>query len=249
MTAGQREPRVAMRIQPVLMYHSISPSSDPDPNLLRVHPDRLDEQLRALKRLGLRGVSLAELVLAHDRGTASRMVGLTFDDGYTDFLDHAMPVLARYDMTATVYVVAGRLAGENDWDRGPRLRLLDADQIRAVAAAGHEVGSHTMGHVALKGLDRDSVDTELRQSRDVLEDILGGPVRGFCYPYGSFDQAAADAVQAAGYDHACVTKDYSVRDRFTLPRFYVGQQDRGLRLAAKLVRHHTRQWSRPGATG
>jgi hypothetical protein len=67
MTAGQRDPRVAMRIQPVLMYHSISPSSDPDPNLLRVHPDRLDEQLRTLKRLGLRGVSLAELVLAHDR--------------------------------------------------------------------------------------------------------------------------------------------------------------------------------------
>jgi hypothetical protein len=70
--------------------------------------------LRLLRRLGLRGVPLAELVAAQDRGQAAGLVGLTFDDGYTDFLDHAVPVLARHGMTATLYVVAGLLGGQND---------------------------------------------------------------------------------------------------------------------------------------
>jgi len=233
-----------MRIPPVLMYHSVSPSTAPDPHLLRVHPDRLDRQLSTVRRLGLRGVSLAELVDAHDRQAASRLVGLTFDDGYTDFLEHAVPVLERHGMTATLYMVAGRLAGQNDWDEGPRLPLMDAVQLRAVADAGHEVGSHTMTHARLAGMDPRAVEIEVRQSREVLEDVLGTPVRGFCYPYGSFDRAAADAVQAAGYDHACVVKDYTVADRFTLPRFYVGQGDDALRLSAKLARHHLRRWPR-----
>ena len=249
MTAGQRELESVMRIPPVFMYHSISPSTDADPHFLRVSPDRLDRQLTALRRMGLRGVSLGELLDAHDRGTANRMVGLTFDDGYTDFLEHAMPVLQRHGMTGTVYVVAGRLDGQNDWDEGPRLDLLDADQIRAVAAAGHEVGSHTLRHTALAGADRRIVVEEVTQSREILEDVLGGPVRGFAYPYGSFDAAAADAVRAAGYDHACVTKDYSVSDRFTLPRFFVGQADTGPRLAAKLALHHVNRHRAPRAGG
>ena len=249
MVAGQRELESAMRIPPVLMYHSISPSTDADPNFLRVHPDRLDRQLTALRRMGLRGVSLGELLDAHERGTASRTVGLTFDDGYTDFLDHAMPVLQKHGMTGTVYVVAGRLDGQNDWDDGPRLNLLDADQVRAAAAAGHEVGSHTMRHIALAGADPRVVADEVTRSREILEDVLGGRVRGFCYPYGSFDEAAADAVRAAGYDHACVTKDYSVSDRFTLPRFFVGQADNGPRLASKLALHYVHRRRAPRASG
>ena len=237
--AGDRPPGAAPRPLPtVLMYHSISPARTDDPHQLRVHPDRLDAQLRSLRRLGLTGVSLAELVDAHDRGQGARMVGLTFDDGYVDFLEHAVPILERHGMTGTVYVVAGRLAGQNDWDEGPRLDLLSADQIREVAAAGHEVGSHSLTHAHLAGLDPAALRAEVGESRRVLGEVLGAPVRGFCYPYGDFDAAAADAVREAGYDHACVTRDYSVADRHTLPRFYVGDRDTGPRLAAKLARHH-----------
>lgn len=219
------------------MYHSISPAITPDPHLLRVHPDRLDAQLRVLRRLGLRGVSLGELVAARDRGAGDRLVGLTFDDGYTDFLEHAVPVLDRHGMTGTVYVVAGRLGGENDWDDGPRLPLMDADEVRRVAASGHEVGSHSLSHAHLPALDAAALQAEIGESQQALEEVLGRPVRGFCYPYGDFDTASADAVRAAGYDHACVTRDYSVADRHTLPRSYVGQGDTGRRLVAKLGRH------------
>jgi peptidoglycan/xylan/chitin deacetylase (PgdA/CDA1 family) len=242
-TSGAAAPaagRDRLRIAPVLMYHSISASEAADPHRIRVHPGRLDRHLRLLRRLGLRGVSLAELVRATDRGEDEGLVGLTFDDGYTDFLQHAVPVLDRHGMTGTVYVVAGRLAGQNEWDEGPRLDLMDADAVRAVAAAGHEVGSHTLHHVHLRGADPAVLAEEIAGSRTVLEDVLQAEVPGFAYPWGEFDQAAADAVRAAGYDHACVTGDYLPGDRFTIPRFYVAPGDGSAQLLAKLARHRWR---------
>jgi peptidoglycan/xylan/chitin deacetylase (PgdA/CDA1 family) len=227
-----------LRMPPVLMYHSISPSALPDPHRVRVHPDRLSRHLRLLRRLGLRGVSLAELVTAQELGAATGLVGLTFDDGYADFLQHAVPVLARHGMTGTLYMVAGRLGGRNEWDDGPQLDLLDADGVRSVAAAGHEVGSHTLTHVRLAGAG--ILERETAGSRRVLEEVLQREVPGFCYPWGVFDAAATDAVRAAGYDHACVTGDYLPGDRFTLPRSYVAPGDTGLHLMAKLTRHHLR---------
>jgi peptidoglycan/xylan/chitin deacetylase (PgdA/CDA1 family) len=230
-----RGPRLVL--PPVLMYHSISPSTVPDPHRIRVHPDRLDGHLRLLRRLGLRGVSLAELLVAAERGAAAGLVGLTFDDGYADFLTGAVPVLARHGMTGTLYVVAGRLAGQNEWDEGPRLDLLDADGVRAVAAAGHEIGSHTLTHVRLAGADPVTVAHEVAVSRRVLADVLQAEVAGFCFPWGAFDDAAAEAVRAAGYDHACVTGDYRPGDRFTIPRCYIAPHDGPAHLVAKLARH------------
>jgi peptidoglycan/xylan/chitin deacetylase (PgdA/CDA1 family) len=232
---------VRLRIPPVLMYHSISPSTEPDPHRLRVSPARLDRHLRLLRRLGLRGVSLTELVRAADRGEAAGLVGLTFDDGYTDFLDHAVPVLQRHGMTGTVYVVAGRMAGQNEWDEGPRFDIMTADQVRAVAAAGQEVGSHTMTHARLAGADAATLAEEVGDSKRVLEGVLQAEVPSFCYPYGSYDDAAADAVRAAGYDNACVTGDYHPGDRVTLPRCYVSPRDTRAHVVARLARHSIRQ--------
>lgn len=240
-TAGRRR----LRIPPVLMYHSVSPSPAPDPHRVRVTPDRLDAHLRLLGRLGLRGVSLAELLGAQQRGASAGLVGLTFDDGYADFVEHALPVLARHRATATLYVVAGLLGGQNEWDDGPRLDLLDADGVRSVAAAGHEVGSHTMTHADLRGADATTLAREVGESRRVLQDVLQADVAGFCYPWGRFDAAAAEAARAAGYDHACVTGDFRPGDRFTLPRAYVAPGDRAPHLLAKLARY---RWRMRGAS-
>ena len=237
-TAASRSGRTAT--PPVFMYHSISPSTAPDPHRLRVHPARLERHLRLLSRLGLRGVSLGELLRAQEQGRSRGLVGLTFDDGYADFLDHAVPVLERHGMTGTLYVVAGRLGGTNEWDDGPRLPIMDADQVRAVAAAGHEVGSHTLTHPRLAGAGAATLLAEVADSRRVLEDVLQAEVPGFCYPYGSYDDAAAEAVRAAGYDHACVTGDYDPGDRFTLPRCYVSPGDTTVHVLARMVRHGIR---------
>jgi peptidoglycan/xylan/chitin deacetylase (PgdA/CDA1 family) len=238
--SAARAGRVRTVTPPVFMYHSISPSGSPDPHRLRVHPDRLDGHLRLLRRLGLRGVSLSELLRAQEQGKAARLVGLTFDDGYVDYLEYALPLLQRHGMTSTLYAVAGRLGGTNDWDDGPRLPLMDADQLRTVAAAGQEVGSHTMTHPHLAGAGADALVAEISGSRTVLQDVLQAEVPSFCYPFGGFDDAAADAVQAAGYDSGCVTGDYEPGDRFTLPRCYISPRDTSAHLIARMVRHWVR---------
>jgi peptidoglycan/xylan/chitin deacetylase (PgdA/CDA1 family) len=229
-----------LRTPAVLMYHSISAVRSPDPHRLRVHPDRLDRHLRLLRRVGLRGVSLSELLAAEQRGATDGLVGLTFDDGYVDFLEQAVPVLERHGMTGTVYVVAGGLGAPKAWGTEPRWDIMGADQVRQVAAAGQEVGSHTMSHVRLSGTDPATLIAEVAGSRAVLEDVLQAPVPSFCYPYGDFDAAASRAVQAAGYDHACVTGDYEPGDRFTLPRSYVSPRDTAAHLLARLARHRVR---------
>src|SRR5687767_13925818 len=103
MTVAAGPADLRLKVPRVLMYHSVSPVvTGPDPYKLRVHPERFEEHVRLLRRLGLHGVPLAELVAARDRGQWGSRVALTFDDGYVDFLEYAAPVLERYGMTASV---------------------------------------------------------------------------------------------------------------------------------------------------
>ncbi|MFJ6215821.1 polysaccharide deacetylase family protein [Streptomyces sp. NPDC092296] len=223
-----------------LMYHSVDHYEE-DPYLLTVTPERFVRQMRWLRRRGLRGVGIAELLAAHAAGRAADLVGLTFDDGYADFETQALPVLRAHGFTASVYVVADRLGRHNTWDPGgPRKRLLTADQVRAVAAAGMEIGSHSLVHTTLTELPADRLTAETARSREVLEEVVGGPVTGFCYPYGTVDQRVADAVRAAGYDYACAIGHSPLTGRYALPRCYVGDRDGGWRLHAKRARHLAR---------
>ena len=229
----------------MLMYHSISPVLAADPHSLRVHPDTFDRHLRHLRRRGLRGVSMAEWLAAGRRGEASRLVALTFDDGYRDFIEYAMPIMARHGMTGTVYVVSGKLAGTSDWVvGGPDAPLMTADDVRAAAAAGHEVSSHTTTHARLDHLSAAELGPEVAESRSVLEDVTGRPVPGLAYPYGAFDDAAVSAVREAGYEYATATDDHTRRDGFSIARIFISDRDNPLRLEAKLVRHRIRGLTR-----
>src|SRR5215218_10962020 len=119
--------KAKLRFPQVLMYHSISqPELDYDP--LCTSPERFEAQMLYLKRHNLRGVSMRELYLALNAGEATGLVGVTFDDGYEDFLDAAVPTLEKLGFSATVFVVAGMLGSENTWEHGsgprPQLKLL-----------------------------------------------------------------------------------------------------------------------------
>jgi putative peptidoglycan lipid II flippase len=218
---------------PVLMYHSIA-RMDRDLSRVCVSPDRFERQLDWLHRNGLRGVSMRELCQARKHGAASGLVGLTFDDGYRDFLTSALPILERYGFTATLFIVAGLLGGENEWDDGLRLPLLDKDELREIRARGIEIGSHGLSHVRLAGLDQATLRREVQDSRELLCSLLGEPVDGFCYPFGSLDGPAVRAVQEAGYAYGCGVKVPSASvSRFSLPRMHVGERDGFLRLTVK----------------
>lgn len=222
----------------VAMYHSVGDCSD-DPYRITVTPERLDRQLAWLTRRGLRGVSMAELLAAPTR---RGLVGLTFDDGYADFLTGALPVLRRHGFTATLFVLPGRLGGDNAWDPlGPRKPLLTADGIRQAAAEGVEIGSHGLTHVDLTKADDILLKTEVVESRAVLEELTGTPVTGFCYPYGTIDQRAVDAVDEAGYTYACAIDPGPINSPLALPRVHIGQNDTAVRLFLKYRLHHLRR--------
>jgi peptidoglycan/xylan/chitin deacetylase (PgdA/CDA1 family) len=208
-----------------LMYHSVS-ADENDPYRITVRPERLDRQLRWLRRLGRKGVSVRELIEARRHGLGRHMVGLTFDDGYADFVEHALPALQRYRFTATVFVLAGRLGGENAWNpEGPRKPLMTADQLRQVAGAGIEVGSHGLRHVSLPTVADEELAAEIGESRRILQDITGQEVAGFCYPYGHVDGRAVDGVQAAQYDYACAIWPSEFIGRYAIRRTYIRDSD------------------------
>ncbi|MDT0403773.1 polysaccharide deacetylase family protein [Streptomyces edwardsiae] len=225
----------------VAMYHSVGDCSD-DPYRITVTPARLERQLAWLRRRGLRGVSVADLLAARARGEGRDLVGLTFDDGYTDFLTGALPLLRRFRCGATLFVLPGRLGGENAWDPlGPRKPLLTAAGIRSAAAEGVEIGSHGLTHTDLTGADDATLTAEVTESRARIEELTGTPAEGFCYPYGTVDARAVEAVRKAGYAYACAIDPGPLTGPHALPRAHVGQNDTAWRLHLKLRLHRLRR--------
>ena len=228
----------------VLMYHSVEPYTS-DPFRVTVRPERFGRQMRWLRRNGLRGVSMRDLLSAreagtgaHDAGTGARLVGLTFDDGYADFATYVAPILARCGFTATVFVLAGLLSGHNAWDQpGPRKELLTADDVRRVADSGMEIASHGLHHLALPDLDEATLAEEVGRSRETLTRLVGQDVTGFCYPYGKVGTREVNAVRAAGYSYACAVHPSTLDARYAIRRTYVGDRDGAARLYAKWLRH------------
>ena len=196
----------------VLLYHRLGP-----PKLgslvagQYVAPRLFGSQLDYLSRRGWRGASLAELVGARrsDVPEPHDEFCVTFDDGYLSVYDHACPSLAQRGLTATIYVVAGAVGGINEWDRaaGDREeRMMSAEQIKELCAAGFEIGSHTMTHPRLTEAPDDKLRAELVDSKHVLEDMIGKQVAAFSYPYGDYDGRVLEAVKAAGYTSAATTR-------------------------------------------
>jgi peptidoglycan/xylan/chitin deacetylase (PgdA/CDA1 family) len=232
----------------VLMYHSVA-SADQDPYLVTVSPARFEQQMRWLRRRGLRGTSVRELREARAAGAGQGLVALTFDDGYADFAEQVLPVLRAYDFSATVFVIAGLLGGENAWDvEGPRKALMTAGQVRQMAEAGIEIGSHGLRHVRLPAAADAALSQEIEASRSILRDVSGQDVPGFCYPYGDVDGRVVSGVRAAGYDYGCAIWPSEHTGEHALPRTYIGDADSPPRLWAKGLRHWlTWDYRGPGA--
>ena len=205
----------------ILMYHQVgAPHSGSTLNKWRVEEEDFHWQLDALLRRGYRGAALGELLEAPS--AERRRAVLTFDDGYRGVFERALPALLARGFSATVFVVADRIGGVNDWDgETPGEPLLSADEIRALHAAGVEIGSHGATHRALTRLSDGELSRELVGSRDTLERIVGAPVTSFCYPFGDFDDRVVEATRAAGYRAATVSRggiSKDLSDPFRLKR-------------------------------
>jgi peptidoglycan/xylan/chitin deacetylase (PgdA/CDA1 family) len=188
---------------PILTYHAIDTSG----SVISTPPSWFAETMRVLHAAGFRTVDLANWV-ARGRPALERTLAITFDDGLRSILKTA-DTLVRYNFQATVFVVTHRMGGDNAWPGQPsritRAPLLHWSDLNALASAGFAFGSHTRSHVDLTSCDSFSLATELRGSREDVEDRLGQPCRLVAYPYGSASSAVREAALLE-YDAAFGTR-------------------------------------------
>lgn len=205
--------------RPILMYHKFGqPRPRSRLRALYVTPTLLRDQLRGLLRAGLRASSPAEL-REHEAAFS-----VTIDDACESALQRALPILLELRVQATLYVVAGRLGGTNDWEVAvgePCERLMDEAQVRTWLASGQRIGSHTLTHPRLTALDDAAAREELQASRLALEDRFQQPVTELCYPFGAHDERIRHLTREAGYTSAVTVEPGTVQatcDPLRLPR-------------------------------
>jgi len=170
----------------ILTYHSLDTSG----SVVSVAPSDFAAQMAGMADLGYRGISLRQAVAHRDSaGTwPARSVVLSFDDGYANFHECALPVLRQYGFTATVFVVTGHLGGTNDFAPPPHplgsLPMLSWEQTAELAAYDIEIGAHTQTHPDLSRLSAADVVREISASASDIEAHIGQPVESFAYPFG-----------------------------------------------------------------
>jgi peptidoglycan/xylan/chitin deacetylase (PgdA/CDA1 family) len=183
-----------------IAYHGVGRVSRADDPLgLVMAPELLESQVRALRRVGYRFRTATEIAGGRPpRGTAV----LTFDDGWADALDVVVPLLTRLGVNATFFLNTTLWGQQHHAVNGPAGRLMDERDARALAAAGFDVGSHSMTHVDLRTLDNAALAYELTESRAAISDITGAPCRVLAYPFGAHDARVQAAARDAGYELA-----------------------------------------------
>lgn len=195
------KPQKSIKV-PILLYHYVEYVKDPGDTIrksLDILPTTFESEIKTLKDAGYNFITMADLANAlDDRITLpSKVVILTFDDGYRDFHTDVFPILKRQQVKATVFIVPNFLNKPNN---------MDTWMIKEIAKSGLvEIGAHTMDHSYLKGLALKRVEYEVRESKKYLEKNFNIKVVSFAYPYGSFDNTTIDVVKKAGFRSAVTT--------------------------------------------
>jgi peptidoglycan/xylan/chitin deacetylase (PgdA/CDA1 family) len=186
----------------VLCYHAAAASWH---HVLSTEPALIERQVKAVLRSGFRAATSAEVAARPD----APLLHVTFDDAYRSVAD-AVDVLAKLGVPATVFVCtafadAGGVTAipelAKDAARHPEeLATMGWDELRALAARGVEIGSHTVSHPHLPELSTDEIRRELVESRRRIEAEIGKPCRTLAYPYGEHDERCRALTRAAGYE-------------------------------------------------
>jgi len=168
-----------------------------------------------------------------------RMVALSFDDGFRDVYETAWPVMMRYELPVTVFLVARTLVEDDpqvDWVPGgtpETVRVMTASQVLELHSAGVMFGSHGYSHLPLTALSEEECEQELRTSREIIEDVLHDPVRLVAYPHGQDNEMVRRAARNAGYAFGLRTARRATRtSKYSIPRvgIYRSTDTRSLRV-------------------
>ena len=182
----------------ILAYHSVS---DQRIDRYAIHPRQFERQMQSLRTKGMVLVSLSELVhRMQRRESLKKLVVITFDDGYQDFLECAIPILREYQVPAVVFVPVGMLGNKSRWSRVvPDAQLMTEWQVEQVVQEGAAIGSHSMTHPRLPMLPETLAVEEFVASRDWLQARFRLEWLSFAYPFGDFGRRESQMAHQAGY--------------------------------------------------
>jgi peptidoglycan/xylan/chitin deacetylase (PgdA/CDA1 family) len=187
---------------PILMYHYVEYVKDKGDTIrksLSLAPPTFEDEVKTLIGAGYTFMTNAELAdaLSGKITVPAKPIVLTFDDGYRDFYTDVYPILKKYHIKATAYIITGFLGYPNN---------MDAEQVQQIADDGLvEIGAHTVNHAWLKGMNEKELVYEVGQSKKTLEALIGKPVVSFAYPYGAFDVPAIQVLAEEGFTSAVST--------------------------------------------
>jgi peptidoglycan/xylan/chitin deacetylase (PgdA/CDA1 family) len=224
----------------ILFYHRVSDDHDD----LAVTPKRFREHMAYLAREGYRVVDVASAAeLLASGALPPRLIALSFDDGYLDVAENALPVLAELGFRATVFVVTGALDGTATfgWYKRPPPVLSWANVVRLDRNSPLAFEAHSVTHPNLLRVGDEAARSELFGCKAALEDRLGRSVSVFCYPGGFFGPRDRALAEAAGYRFAASCEpgvNLPGEDPFTLRRTQIFPRDDLFDFRAKIGGGH-----------
>ena len=234
----------------ILMYHSLDESR----SVLSVTPGIFERQMASLAEHGLGAITLRDAlaIRQHSGRWPQDSVVITFDDGFANVHQHALPVLRRYSFAATVFAVSDHVGGTDNWqapsgERGP---LMNWNELSQLMGHGLEIGAHSVSHADLSQLAPQDAAHEMAQSARTLGQRLGQPITSFAYPFG---RATTQVTNLASqmFQGACTTEHRRAGDDAPalLPRvemyYFRHYSDLGPLVAGHLDRTMTlRRWAR-----
>jgi len=188
------EPGVTL---PILMYHYVETAPvETKLKSLYLAPEIFKNQLQLLKDNKFNLVFVSEIAnsLRAKENLPAKSLALSFDDAYLDFYTTVFPLLKEHQAKATLYVIINRLEQKNYITRA---------QLKEMAASGYvEIGSHTFNHPDLRKLKFKDAQFEIKNSRQILEQLSGQSVLTFAYPFGYYLPEFSEIASSTGYQAA-----------------------------------------------
>lgn len=214
--------KIAISSVPILMYHYIRTVTDPNDTLgadLSVSAENFSLQMDYLAANNYQTISLQELRDgfgdSYKIEAGKKPIVITFDDGYDDAYTQAFPILKNHGMIGIFYIISGQI--------GQSERMTN-DQIIELDKAGMVIGSHSKNHLDISTISQTQLNSQLLDSKNTLESLLGHPVLDFCYPAGKYNANDIVALKNDGYLSATTTKSgisNTSSDLYELPRIRV----------------------------
>jgi peptidoglycan/xylan/chitin deacetylase (PgdA/CDA1 family) len=196
---------------PVLVYHKIDfPTPDVKIRGAFTAPRKFERQISYLKRKGFEFYTASELIkfyLANGE-FPPRAIAITFDDGWKDNYVNAFPVLKKYGVKATIFLIPAFIGQTTDIvtadGEGPREHLAEKD-ILEMSGGGIEFASHSFSHKLFDRVSDEEIEFEVTESKKFIENLTQKECSVFAYPAGFFTDFAKAAVKKAGYEGAFTT--------------------------------------------